>query len=182
MSTPVSALTPYCSVAEFLTRYDWRPVMQLMSDDDSQDPLRNTLTDSTTTEGARLLAILQDASGELETAALLGGRYTVADLQALTGNQVAYIRRITADLAIGRCFQRRPDLFGQPPNQTQVAQQVLNALASGDRIFGLQETIDASHLEMTTNTEANVLTRNSMVVAAQEYFGRRGNRDGPRRA
>ncbi len=85
-----------------------------------------------------------------------------------------------SDLSIGRCYQRRPDLFGPPPQQAQIAANVLNALASGERIFGLQEVIDASHMTMTTDTPEDVVTRNGMVVQAQEFFGRRANRNTPR--
>lgn len=180
MATPVSATTPYITATEFLKRYDWRTIIQLMGDDDASDPQLSTLLDEDTNEGGNLLAILKDAAGELETAALLGGRYSVADLNALTNNQSAYLGRIVADLAIGRCYQRRPDLFGQPPTQSQVAANILNALASGERIFGLQDQIDAGHMEMTTDAPADVVERNGMVVIAQEYFGRRGNRYLPR--
>lgn len=176
MPTPVTASTPYITAANFLKRYDWRTIIQLMSDDDIGEMERAPLLDSTTTEGGNLYEILKDASGELETAVLVGGRYSIADLQALTNNQLAYIGRIVADTAIGKCYQRRPDLFGPPPQQAQVAANVLNALASGERIFGLQDQIDASHMEMTTNQPEDVVQRNGMVVIAQEFFGVRGNR------
>ena len=176
MPTPISATSPYITVANFLKRYDWRTIGQLMCDDDTEVPQLATLLDSATNEGGNLYLILQDASGELETAALVGGRYTVADLQALTGNQAAYIGRIVADLAVGKCYQRRPDLYSEMPAQSTVASNILNALASGEVIFGLQDQIDAGHMEMTTDLPSDVETRNGMVVIAQEYFGRRGNR------
>jgi hypothetical protein len=177
--TPISSSDPYIAVADFLKRYDWRTIAQLMGDDDQVEPLRSTLLDDETTEGANLAEVLKDSSGEVETAALVGGRYAPADLNALTGNQLAYLKRLVADIAIGRCYQRRPDLFGPPPTQAQVAAQVLNAIASGERVFGLQENIDASHLDMTTDTPDQVHTRYGVVRQAAPYFGRRVNMNLP---
>jgi hypothetical protein len=147
-----------------------------MTDDDTTEDVRSALTDSSSVEGSRLAELLKDASGEVETAAFVGGRYAPADLAALTGNQSAYLKRLVADIAVGLCYQRRPDLFAGPPAAAQKAANLLNALASGERIFGLQENIDASHMEMTTDTPEQVETRNGMVVIAQGFFGRRGNR------
>ncbi len=38
------------------------------------------------------------------------------------------------------------------PSQTQTATNLLNALSSGERVFGLQEVVDASHMELGTNS------------------------------
>lgn len=176
MPTPVSNSSAYLSASEFLTRVDWRPIAQLMTDDDTTEDVRSALTDASSVEGARLAELLKDASGQVETAAFVGGRYAPADLAALSGNQAAYLKRLVADIAIGLCYQRRPDLFSGMPAQAQQANQILNALAGGDRIFGLQENIDASHMHMTTDTPENVETRNGMVYIARGFFGRRGNR------
>lgn len=187
--TPVSATTPYITVAEFLDRYDLRTIGQLMHDDDtlpmSGDNINLTallaeLENTGTAPGRRLYAILQDASGKLESSALAGERYTPEDLQALTGNQAEYLKRLVADLAVRTCYERRPTLFGPPPTQSQEADAVLNAIAAGTMIFGLQEVMDAGHMTMTTDTPRNVLTRNSMVVQAQGFFGVRANRIPPR--
>lgn len=147
-----------------------------MSDDDTT-PTLSTLSDSSTVEGGNLYAILMDASGDVEMAALNGERYTPTDLQTLTGNSLSALKRLVADIAIWRCYQRRPDLNQPMPQQSQVAANLLNALASGERVFGLQEVVDASHLDMTTDQPEDVVTRNGMVVFAEEMFGRRNNRN-----
>lgn len=175
MPTPVSSSTPYCTVAEFLKRYDWRTIAQLMSDDDQTPTERTTLTDDATNEGARLLTILKDASGKVEMAAFAGGAYAPADLAALTGNQSAYLARLVADIAVGMCYQRRPDLFGPMPMQAQEAANILNALESGRKVFGLQETIDAGRMDMTIDTPISVDKRNGMVNITRKFWGDRGN-------
>lgn len=173
--TPLSATTPYCTASDFLSRFDWRPIAQLMNDANSNAVTAAMLIDITTTEGARLNTILMDCSGEIEASALLGGRYSPTDLQSLTGASLAYLKRLICDIAIGRCYERRP---GQNPwaQATLTARQLLNAIASGEAIFGTQEAVDASHLETKYDTPQKVYQRQGMVVQAQGYFGVRGNR------
>jgi hypothetical protein len=175
MPTPISSANAYCSVAEFLKRYDWRTIAQLMSDDDTTPTERTTLTDSTTNEGTRLADILKDASGQVEMAAFAGGRYAPADLEALTGNQSAFLKRLVANIAVGMCYQRRPDLYAALPVQAQEAANILNALAGGEMIFGLQENIDASHMDMTLDKPDDVDRRKLMTNITKSFFGRRGN-------
>lgn len=173
--TALSTNTPYCSVAQFLALFDWRPVAQLMNDANSNAVTRDNLLDATTTEGARLLEILQTASGEIEGAVMIGGKMSPTDLAALTGASASFLRSIVADLAIGRCYLRRP--ADNPwAMQTQTARQLLNALAQGEMIFGTQEAVDASLIDITADLPSNVENRNGMVVQMQGYFGTRGNR------
>lgn len=181
MPTPVSSSSPYISASEFLKRYDWRTIGQLLSDDDTGPDLISTLTNSATTEGERLESVLKDASGMVEIACLKGGMYTVADLEALTGNQAAILKRLVSDIAVNLCYQRRPSTNHPMPQQTQVAMNLLDAISQGDKIFGLQAQIDAGHAELKTDTPENVETRNGMTVIAQEFFGIRGKRKLPRR-
>ena len=176
--TPLSTSTPYCSAEDFLTRYDFRPISQLMNDGNSNAVTRAMLLDSSTTEGGRLNTILMECSGEVEASVLIGRKYSPSDLQALTGASAAYLRRIVSDLAIGRCYERRP---GQNPwaLATQTARQLLNAIASGEQIFGTQEAADAGIIETNRDTPQRVYNRHGMVVQAEGYFGVRGNRQCP---
>ncbi len=173
--TPLSTGTPYCDAEAFLTRFDWRPIAQLMNDGNSNAVTRAMLVDTATTEGGRLNEILMDCSGEIEASALLGGKYSPTDLQSLTGAGLAYLKRLICDIAIGRCYERRP---GTNPwaQATLTARQLLNAIASGEAIFGTQQAVDASHLSISPDTPQKVQNRQGMVVQAQGYFGVRGNR------
>lgn len=151
--------------------------MQLMGDHQGDpEPKKNTLTDTNTTEGANLYEIMQGASGEVETAAMMGGKYTATDLQALTGNGAAFLRQLVADLCIWRCYQRRPDWQMPVPPAAEAARSMLNAIASGAAVFPLQENIDAGHLELTRDTPETVESRNPVGYLAHPLFGRRLNR------
>lgn len=171
--TPLSTSTPYCSASDFLTRYDYRPIAQLMNDADSASVTRNNLLNvpTATDEGNRLLEILMECSGEVEAAALLGKRYTPAELMALTGASLAYLKRLVADLAIGRCYERRP-MVNPWAAATQTARQLLNAIGSGEAIFGTQEAADASLLEARQETMQQIDNRKGVVTGKMRgYFG-----------
>jgi hypothetical protein len=175
--TPISTTTPYCTVENFLKLYDYRPIAQLMNDDNSTAVTRADLLDDTTDEGERLLNILMRSSGDVEMAVLAGGRITPTDLAALTGASAVSLQGLVADLAIGECYTRRPDK-NPWAEKTAMARSILNALASGDLIFATQEAVDSSKLEITADTPQRVYDRQGMVVQMQGFFGVRGNRQG----
>lgn len=172
--TPATSASSYCSAAEFLKRIDKRTVADLCSD-----------TGTPVTEGAlaanvNLLAALEDASGDVEAAALMGGRYSNADLAALItddGVGAAKLRRIVSDLAIAYLFERRPspDLDRQP-QAVERALKFLELLASGERIFGFQEVMDDGVMDDIKETPAIVEARNLPTYIARRLFGRRANR------
>lgn len=175
MSTPVSATTPYCSAEEFLVFTDFREIVEYCSDANGQ-PMVNDFTDDVTRTGQIALAILQSASGEIESAVLLGGRYTVDDLQALTGNQAQFLKQLVADLALWGFICRRTNPGTPMPPKCEQAKAILNAIAQGEMIFGLQENIDAGVLQLTVETPADVVNRNLITFQAERMFGRRANR------
>jgi hypothetical protein len=135
------------------------------------------LLDVGTDEGFRLYEILLACSGEVEGAVIIGGKISPADLMLLEGASASFLRSLVADLAIGRCYMRRPN---ENPwrEQTATARQLLNALAQGEMIFGTQEAVNAGLLQITADTPRHVEQRNGMVVQMDGYFGRRGNRRG----
>lgn len=175
MSTPVSNSTPYVTAAQFLQRFDVRVVEDLVTDGKHR-PTITELLDSSNLFGAKLYAALQDASGDIEAACLVGGRYVPADLAALTGNQAALLKRLVSTLAMDYLAQRRCDPTHQVSVQVQQTKNFLDALAGGDRIFGLQEVIDASHAEIEVDLDTDVEARNMTTYIAERFFGRRGNR------
>lgn len=175
MSTPVSNADPYCTAAQFLIYADWRTIADLCSDLDGR-PLQADLVDASTTVGTILVEFLAKASGDLESACFTGGKYTPEDIAGMTGNQAATIRGIVANKALWYFFMRRPDIGIQVPQACQQADAFLNAIATGERVFGIQEAIDASHLEIEVETAQDVENRNLITRQADRLFGRRANR------
>ena len=165
-----SSTASYCSAAKFVQRYDTRSLAQRLSDT-GQD-VSSVLTD------ANLASILKEASGKVEMAALIGERYTVADLEAIAAsstNAAESLAGLVADLAIPIIFKRRPELMPSFP-QVEEAKNLLGALAEGVRIFQFAETIAAGYLDTDIETPAIVRDRNLWTYQARRFFGTRGNR------
>jgi phage gp36-like protein len=142
VSTPISNSTPYCTVPEFLARFDIRPSIQLLVDNGLTPPISD-LGDTNSTAYANLQTLLADASGELELACFMGGRYAATDLAGLNGNSLAVMKRLVCNIAVRMLWERRQD-GKPPPPQAQQAAQMLDLLAQGERVFAIQETVDAT--------------------------------------
>jgi hypothetical protein len=176
MATPISTTTPYCDVETFLDLTDWRTVMQTMGDSDGPaNPIRAWLLDDTKVVGRRLLRILMEASGQVEAAVGAAGAYSPTALQELTGASKAFLEKLVRDLALWPCYQRRPDLWSGVPAVYEVAVGLLNAISGGQNVLGLQENIDAGHMELTVDGPCDPWARNSVVTNAFGYFGTRAN-------
>lgn len=171
MSTLVSGVLPYCSGLQFLDRYDVRTVAQCLPDTNADMDLLQVAAST------RLKKLLMGSSGRLEAAALKGGKYTPADLALLTAcNMGEWIADIVADLAAPKVLGRRFMEFADYAARLKEATDVLSALADGEAIFGLQETIDAGVLNSQVETPAEVEARNMITLQADRYFGTRSNR------
>ena len=154
---------------------DYRTLSDLCSDNDAR-PLKADFLDNTTDLGAKTEAILMAASGYVEMACLNGGRYTPARLAALTGCQAQALKKLVANLALWDFYTRRPDTTMPEPPQAVEANRILDAIAAGEKIFGDQEAIDASHAELTVEVPTDVENRNLITFQAERMFGRRANR------
>ncbi len=131
---------PFLDGAGMLERYDSRRVGQLVLDTGVNASAAD-LADSGTTAGARLLALLNEASELVVAAAAVGKRYTRADLDAVAaaGTGSAYLlRRLTADLAFGLLCKRRgydAKQFAALAPAYLEALQYLEQLRRGERIL-----------------------------------------------
>lgn len=179
MPTPVSSLTPYATAADMLIRYDYTTVGQLLTDGrGTSTPDISLILNPAQPEGAKLQTLLMRSSGLVESAAMMGGKYKPTDLQALIGNQLELLKSIVCDLTIFELYKRRPNLDAPIPPAYREAQSWLSALEDGTTIFGLQENIDATHMQSQVETPCVVDQRNMWTRQAAPYFGRRGNRGG----
>ncbi len=169
-STPLSSLTPYASPQDLLERYDVRTVGELASDTGIP------LTAQQMKTSARILAAILDASGALESACIVGNRYTPHDLQSLTGASANFCKMLVCDLAMGRLVMARPTKDETPQFYT-MALQWLERLRLGERIFGLQETADAgARITEDPFLESDLARLNLATYQCQRLFGIRGGR------
>lgn len=168
--TPLSGDTPYLSADRVWLYRDQRTVLELLADDDTV-PTTTDAENSGTGPGAKLLAALQGASGEVEEHALVGGKYAPADLAALTGNIKVRLEGLVADLAFWRLSKRRwPRLKPEDVSGAEEALDALKRLADGETMFGTVQAVEAG-LPAVVTTDPGDDRRT--VRAASRYFGSR---------
>lgn len=175
MATAASGAASYCSVAVCLEFYDYRTVADLVSDDGARHTLASLTAD------VNLNAVLQAASGRVESACFRGNKYLINptavppinDLLTLTGNSQFLLQKLVADLAFGFLFERRPQIDSEPPMSYQLAMKTLDDLESGKLVFGLVENMAAGHSSHYTEGTLDQMGRNTATRRAHRYFGRR---------
>lgn len=170
-----SNTSSFLPVAEFLSRVDQRTVGDWASDTGVRIAPGSLPTDP------NVAAAIGDACGEVESAALAGGRYAAADLATLAAtNCVSRNRlyRIVSDIALVFLYERRPNVFAEakPPQCWERASVWLEQLAQGTRIFSFQETEDAGRAANSDETLQDLITRNGVVTQAHRIFGVRSDR------
>ena len=128
---------------------------QLVSDSGTAVSQANLATDTNLTQA------LADASGEILSACLRGGRYTETDLTSLTGNSLAYLERLTCDLAVYYLVLRRGLNVEQYP-QAQKAVEALELIEEGERVFSVPDVVDAGHAHTYTVSDYTIANNNSI--------------------
>ena len=143
----------YATPSDFLSRYDARTTGDLVGDIDQRLSPTQLLTN------ANLITALSNASGQMNSAALFSERYTVQQLQALTGDDLAFLVGLTCDLAFGRLNVRR----GNDPKKLptyQEALELLDMLRKGSEIFnvpGIQGVQASEFPSYSTYQNVNLL-------------------------
>lgn len=153
-------------------RIDTRILKDLVSDAD---------TPATTLVGDPILGkLLKTASGKVETAFLMGGKYTAVDLQALadsTTNGREFLADLVCALAYGLLIRRRGDADGEIPPEVVEANQILNAAVEGKLVLPFTEATAAGVMSNYRETPEDVEERDSPIVQSESIFGVRNNRN-----
>ncbi|MCD0459106.1 phage protein Gp36 family protein [Roseiconus lacunae] len=155
----------YATSEDLVARYDIDLIRDLATDREGA-----TRTDVVTEP--RVEIALGDASGEVETALLAGGRYSVEQLQGLTDNSLNHLKQIVCGLAMAALYQRRPESAEQEyiDRITKNSRDAIQALRRGENIFGLTETVSASVVESTGPSAIDVRHRNDLPTRMSRYF------------
>ncbi len=169
MGTPLSGATPYCTAQQFVDRFDWRTAADLLSDSGTRLTLQQVLASTV------LLELLQEASGLVESACMVGNRYAPADLAGLTGNSQQLLIGLTAGVAAFHLFSRRPDRKLDVPPRAQWAMEMLAKLEEGTAVFGILEVAEAGVVDHLVEQPSDVEARNMVTRIAGRFFGRRSN-------
>lgn len=166
MATNLTNTSTLLSVSEYLKLADQRTVARLVSD------TGEAVTAGSLTSDANLAKALLAATGEIEAACLVGGRYSPTDLAGLTGAAQAYLHTLVADITTIRLYRRRPDLE-VPEKLAKEISEKLKALSIGVAVFGTQEAVDAGVINSPKMTEDKVRERAEVSLTAARLFGRR---------
>ena len=161
-------MTSYATPADMLARYDARVVGDLVDDTDTQIQPAGLVNNPV------LLALLADASSDIDAALTVGSRYTLTDLAGLTGNARQLLIRITCDIALAYLLRRRPSLKSDElKGVMELANQHLDRLRKGDEIFPLSAVIDASEPLVTGPSTVDFDGMNLMRDRCKNYYPRR---------
>jgi phage gp36-like protein len=159
---PTSA---YAAPSDLIVRYDTRVVGNLLSDNGT------TVAAGAIPTNATALALMSDASGELESALLRGQQYSVADLTGLTGNALSYLVRITCDIAFGLLYERRPYQDAEKrKDAVDKKDDLLKMLSDGTRVFGTPGAELAGVAVITGPSYQTYFNQNSVVSRARGNF------------
>ena len=160
-------MAAYATPADLLKRFDARVIGDLVSDNGLKVD-RQSLQDHPV-----LLAVLLDASGEIDASVLQANRYTTANLAALTGNSLSHLIRITCTIAFGLLWERRPwsddDDSGRDEAQKRARQQ-LDMLRKGQTIFDVDEVQDAGLPAVEATTIQRIQSNAFPVDQARGHF------------
>ncbi|MCC7424820.1 MAG: DUF1320 family protein [Planctomycetaceae bacterium] len=161
-------MASYATPAQIIERYDVRDIGQLVADDDTQ-VAAGDLDDNTV-----LLAALADASGDIEAALLAGERYTVANLEGLTGNSASKLVRLTCDIAMAYLYGRRP---AHDPDKLKAfeerAAKQLERLRKGENVFNLAPQKEAGRIDHATPSAADISKMQLLRDRCPGYYPKR---------
>lgn len=173
--TPLSSATPYATPADMLLYRDARIVGQLCSDANTQ------LDSAAILISTRLLEMLAAASGEIESAAMVGQRYLPVDLQAIRDSVVGstatmgarMLKKLCCDLAFYMLVGARdPGSKATDVNGAELAMGKLKALRLGEVVFSLEEAAEAgASLEVVETPQGSTADVNSILNRGARFFG-----------
>lgn len=122
--------TPYASAADLIARYDVRTIGDLCEDSGVRQTPTQILADP------NVSAALDDATGTVNAAIFVANRYTPEQIAGLTNAGLAFLKRLTADLAFLYLVERRGTDVRKMPQWARV-QESLDRIRHGDNVFDL---------------------------------------------
>ena len=162
-------MATYATAAQLLERYDARDIGDLVSDTGDQASPIDLLSHPLMT------TVLEDASGAVEAALLVGNRYTPSDLEGLTGNSASYLERMGCDIAMAYLLARRPGFEpDRMKSQYELSEMHLERMRSGENVLNMTDQRDAGNPNIDGPTLVRLQTHLNLVRdRVNNYFPRR---------
>lgn len=155
----------FASGSDLIQRYDVRLIADLVTD------AGETLPPEQVASHPNVSAALLDASGEMVVALRTGGRYTEAQLVALTGYGAAHRTRVCCDIAMANLVKRRPITMPEKAEEyAKQAREHLKALAKGENLFGIEEVVAAGVIDLATPSAVQIEGLNLVTERMRRYF------------
>lgn len=164
-SQPISTSVAYASAADLIARHDFRQLGDVMNDDGTR-----MTSEAAFAASSKTTAALLDASGMVEMYTIRGNKYSVSDLQSLTGAGRNLLIKLVVELAWWALFSRRQSRQQMSP-EAMWAFSVLDDLASGAKIFPLVDQADAGNPLNGVMTSADWQYNNFATNQASRYYG-----------
>lgn len=160
----------YATATDMINRFDSRTMGDVVSDDGDAATEAELATDS------KLAAALASASGEVESAVLAGGMYSITDLAGLTGNAQALLVDLTCSIAMCKLLKRRVSERTEALMKVTCddAREKLTELRRGDAVFGgTDNATDGTLPETTGPTTVTFNQLNLIRDRTRNYYPRR---------
>lgn len=159
----------YASPADLLARFDRNIIADLAGDDATPaDPLTS----------ARVARALEGASGEINAAARMGGRYSADELAQLTGDDLQFLKDVTCQLALLRLVGTRIQTIGELAHKTlrETADRILDDLRAGRLVFGTPAAERSQTPSVDGPTVLDYERLNLLPERTRNYYPSRGSR------
>lgn len=156
----------YATPAQMLQLFDSRILGDLVQDVGQRVNPTNLLADT------NLALALSTAAGQINSAALIGQRYTVLEMQALTGDDAAFLTSINAWLAFGiLCARRGRDPKEHP--EYEKALEMLEMLRKGESILNVPGDVSVGTAQINFPSWQSYVNVNSLRTRTPKYYPQR---------
>ncbi len=146
-------MTAFADGDDMIARYDARTLGDLCSDDGTR------VAPASIPANTKVTTALSGATGEILAAVRRAGRYSVADLEGLTGESLAYLKDITCAFAWWRLWRRRAYTKtdeGMRKSAYEDYREKLEQLRGGDEVFEVDDVVSAGKPKVETVTRAEI--------------------------
>ena len=163
----------YATSSDLTARFDRRIIADLATDEGVE------VSESSLSSNTAVDAALDDASGRIDAALTVARIYTTDDLDALTGNSLALLKRITCELAMTFLIGRRQEkLLDQSLAAVEEkAEAYLDRLRKGERLFGAVDAAKGAGLPTVDGpTAVKYDTLNLLPDRTRNFYPHRAGR------
>ncbi|MBX3422217.1 MAG: hypothetical protein KF752_11740 [Pirellulaceae bacterium] len=162
----------FATPEDLVDRYDYRVIGDLCTDEGSELDRSQVMTD------LKVESSIRDASGEILVNLQMGGNYTQADLESLTGLNRSHLVRVTCDIAMALLIQRRPNRVNAEiaDKICEKAKDHINRLKKGENVFGFQSKLNAGTLQVSHMDVQQVESLNLLPDRMGRFFPDQGQR------